>query len=586
MEARIAILEAEVFKKESEIDSLESQLSDYDDLVAAHDALNAECDALDVKLAKKNEELETVSTKFDQIIKSESDAQESITVLKETVHQLEEKITALTVERDQFAANSSKHADSLTSLESELSHFHSLPVRSHDDSKVQDLEEQVAAEQAKVISQEERIQELETGEWATEEAERASKNRIAILETEITDLKDKMMTERGSSLTAELDLELANKNLEETKEELSAVQGLLDIETRARKELEKTKLELELKVPEESFSSGHIAELERELEEVNAQLDDVRASAEDDSYTHMQEIAELQLRLRGQEYQIEDLQRELSVLDALRHILGETEARLDSLGWDLKAAQSSAKEQAKQAQEKIDHLNKRSEAAEEEGLRLRSELDETRHKLSDAQDALDQSQAELATSATLAPFTPLPSSPLAPSPSPTNLSFGFSPSSDPTILILRLREERDELRQRLDFARTEASFRVESLQKRLELSEQNNAKALSIMEIDLMDKSVALEHECDTNAKVEEALRMAKTEKTRIEDELESATRELKLATGKVDEFEKRLQEADRAREEHEAERESAWALEGELEAATRSAESVSCSLSSHFIDH
>ena len=568
-----------MFKKESDIDSLETQLSEFDELMAAHDSLAVECDRLDAELLKKDQELEMVSAKLDQVTTSESDSHQTLAELEETVQRLEEKINVLTAERDQLASNSSKYADSLSSLETELVHFRSLPTRSHDDSVVEDLESQVVAEQAKVVDLEERIQELESGEWAREEAQKVSKQRIATLEAEITDLKDKMMSERGSSLTAELDLELANKNLEETKEELLTIQGLLDIETRTRKDLEKIKDELELKVPEESFSSDHIEELERELEEVNAQLDDVRANAEDDSYNHMQEIAELQLRLRGQENQIEDLQRELSVLDALRHILGETESRLDSLGWDLKEAQSAAKEQARLAEEKIDRLNKRSEAAEEDGLRLRSELDETRHKLSDAQDALDQSQAELAASATLAPSTPLPSSPLAPSPSPTNLSFGFSPSSDPTILILRLREERDELRQRLDFARTEASFRVESLQKRLEVNEQNNARALSIMEIDLMDKSVALEHECDTNAKVEEALRMAKAEKTRIEDELESATRELRLATGKVDEFEKRLQEADKAREVHEAGRESAWALEGELEAATRSAETVRRSL-------
>jgi hypothetical protein len=439
----------------------------------------------------------------------------------------------------------------------------------------------VSEAEEKIKALQERLEEYENGEWASAEASNDLKERISSLESEVMDLKESLETERGSSYTAELDLELVKKTLDETKKQLEVAEGMLAVEMKAREAVEKEKIELEERLAEEGnetfSSSSHVQELEQQIEQLQDQLDDVRANAEDERYEHLQEVATFQLRLRSHENEIEDLQRELSVLAALQHILQETEARVHSLGWDLKAAQSAALEQRAFADDNLSALNKRFELSEEECLRLRTELDEARHKLSDAQDALDQAQADLATSTiSIERSSPVPPSPLAvPSPSPTSYFFGLSPGSDPSILVTRLREERDELRSRLDFARTEADFRVKALQRRLEESEENKTRALSLMEVDLLDKSTALDHERDTNIQIEEDLRFAKSEKARIEEELELATRDLKNATEKVNEFEMRLREAEKARVENEARQETAWALEGELAAATRSAETV-----------
>ncbi|GAA5967182.1 hypothetical protein JCM3765_001554 [Sporobolomyces pararoseus] len=581
LEAQIAILEAELFKKESEIDSLKHRLSQFEGLAKDHQELVDDYDSLRSDYQSKVQELATISTQFDDLTSSHSATRQLAERHHSMAETLQETVDNLTAERDNLRSKSSSLSESFIALQSEVDNYRSLPARSHDDEDVRNLRAQLSKAGEEVSSLQARLEEFETGEWASSEVSKDLENRITALEAEVTRLTEEVDTERGATMTVELDLGLARKTLDEVKEQLENVEGMLESETKARQILQEEKLELEEQLADagnDSFSSAsQVQDLQQEVNQLHDQLDEVRANAEDESYAHMQEVTELQLRLRGQENEIEDLQRELSVLEALRHILGETEARVDSLGWDLKEAHSTAAEQRSLAAEKLEMLNKRFEKSEEECLRLRSELDETRHKLSDAQDALDQAQADLATSnVSIDKSSPVPPSPLAPAaPSPTSYFFGLSPGSDPSILVTRLREERDELRSRLDFARTEADFRVKSLQKRLEESEENKTRIVSLMEVDLLDKTTALEHECDTNARIEEALRLAKNEKVRIEEELELATKELKLATGKVDEFERRLQEAEKAREEHETERESAWALEGELAAATRSAETI-----------
>ncbi|GAA5909840.1 uncharacterized protein JCM6883_003112 [Sporobolomyces salmoneus] len=578
LEAQISILEAEVFMKESEIDSLTNRLSQFEGLASAHEELVDEAERLAADLDTKTEELAVVSLQLEELTSSHSSTRQLAEKHENLAKNLREMVETLTTERDNLRNDASSHSGTLISLQSKLDDLRSIVNRSQDDEEIDKYQAELAAAQEEVETLQERLQEYENGEWASAQVSQDLKDRIASLELEIAQLKDALETERGSTLTAELESEVVKKSLGETKLQLESVESLLDIETKARVEVERRLAEQA--EDDSSSSSSHVEELEREIDQLQAQLDDVRANAEDDSFTHLQEVTDLQLRLRSQENQIEDLQRELTVLDALRHILGETEARVDSLGWDLKEARSEAAKQHAQAEESLDTVNKRFEESEEECLRLRTELDETRHKLSGAQDALDQAQADLASSTTstsLEKSAPsVPSSPLLALASPTtNSFFGLSPGSDPSILVTRLREERDELRSRLDFARTEADFRVKSLQKRLEQSEETKARELSIMEVDLLDKSAALEHEMDTNAKIDEALRLAKVEKTRIEEELEIATRELKGATGKVDEFEQRLREAERAREQHEQERENAWSLEGELEAATKSADTI-----------
>lgn len=318
-------------------------------------------------------------------------------------------------------------------------------------------------------------------------------------------------------------------------------------------------------IDELELSHARFEQIEDQLAAVNVELDGVRAAAEDASFSALQEVNDLQTRLREQESYVDTLERRVVEADAMRRMFSETESRLDSLGGELSEARAVALDKEKENGDKMKVVLQRAETAEAAAVRLRTDLDELKHRLSDAQDQLDQAHADLAVSTS---STPLPASPSPASPTPStpsfSRSFAFSPESDPTVLIIRLREERDELRQRLDYARAESRFRTEDLQSRLHLVEESKAKELSTLEMNLLDKQAAFETECETNAKMEQALREAKREKERVDEELESSAKKLKEAESKVEEAMRKLAEEQKMREEQQAEKEDAWTLEAD----------------------
>ncbi|GAA5872558.1 hypothetical protein JCM1840_004836 [Sporobolomyces johnsonii] len=596
LSAQIVILEAEVFKKDTELDTLTARLSileelsaAHDELAAAHHQLAAEIDSLRAEVDEKDAKLADLSTQLDEATQAHVTAAGVGAQHEMTARQLQQTVDSLTSTRDELANTVQTQEDALAALQSSLDRHEALPTRSFDDAEVEDVKARLVSAEQEVASLRERLTEAEAGEWGAADSQKVSEERITALEGQVAELEAAVETERGLVIGAQREATTAQKALADAQNQLDVVEGQLSVEVRAREAADQAKQELEERVEDLELSTARLGDLEEALLEASSELDDLRASSEDASLAALQEITDLQARLREQEGVVDQLERQIVSLDALRRVLSDTEAKADSLGWELRDAQSASQEQEQAAEEKIKALVARAEAAEDDVHRLRSELDQTRHRLSDAQDSLDQVQADLATQLdTVATSshesTPSPASPVPSTPSPatpTSRSFGFSPASDAAILILRLREERDELRQRLDFARTEAQFRVEALQDRLREAEETKARELSVMEIDLMDKQAAWETECETNEKVEEALRQAMLEKVRIEEELETATRALKATSNQVLDAERRLREAEKAREEQEADRENVWALEGELEAATKSADTIRVQLDS-----
>ncbi|GAA5959098.1 hypothetical protein JCM21900_002558 [Sporobolomyces salmonicolor] len=600
LSAQIAILEAEASKKDAELDTLTSRLSilgelsaAHGELAAAHEQLAAEFESLRAAVDEKDATLADLATKLDEATQAHVAAVSVGAQHETTAQRLQQTVDSLTSARDELASTVQIQEDALAALQSTLDRRETFQTPSFEDTEVHHVEVRLASAEQEVASLRKQLKEAEAeaGDWGAADSQKVSNDRITALEGQVAELEAALETEQGLVIGAQRETTAAQEALAEAQNQLVAVEGQLSVEIRAREAADQAKQELEEKVEDLELSTARLQDLEDALLDASSELDDLRASSEEASLAALQEITDLQARLREQEGVVDQLERQIVSLDALRRVLGDTEAKADSLGWELRDTQSAAQKQEQAAEEKVKVLIARAEAAEEDVHRLRSELDQTRHRLSDAQDSLDQAQVDLATqlgtvAASSRESTPAPVSPAPCTPSPatpTSRSFGFSPpsASDPAILILRLREERDELRQRLDFARTEAQFRLEALQDRLREAEETKAREVSVMEIDLMDKHAAWETECETNEKVEEALRQAMLEKVRLEEELETATRALKARSNQVAEAERRLKEAEKAREEQEADRENVWALEGELEAATKSADTIRVQLDS-----
>ncbi|CEQ42547.1 SPOSA6832_04351 [Sporobolomyces salmonicolor] len=588
--AQIAILEAEVSKKDAELDTLTSRLSilgelsaAHGELAAAHEQLAAELESLRAAVDEKDATLADLATKLDEATQAHVAAAGVGAQHETNAQRLQQTVDSLTSARDELASTVQIQEDALAALRSTLDRRETFQTPSFEDAEVR-----LASAEQEVASLRKQLKEASAGDWGAGDSQKVSNDRITALEGQVAELEAALEAEQGLVIGAQRETTAAQEALAEAQNQLVAVEGQLSVEIRAREAAGQAKQELEEKVEDLELSTARLQDLEDALLEASSELDDLRASSEDASLAALQEITDLQARLREQEGVVDQLERQIVSLDALRRVLGDTEAKADSLGWELRDTQSAAQKQEQAAEEKVKALIARAEAAEEDVHRLRSELDQTRHRLSDAQDSLDQAQVDLATqlgtvAASPRESTPAPVSlaPSTPSPAtPTSRSFGFSPpsASDPAILILRLREERDELRQRLDFARTEAQFRLEALQDRLREAEETKAREISVMEIDLMDKHAAWETECETNEKVEEALRQAMLEKVRLEEELETATRALKARSNQVADAERRLKEAEKAREEQEADREN---IRVQLDSANDANEELTSALSS-----
>lgn len=445
--------------------------------------------------------------------------------------------------------------------------------------RVTQLEADLADAVARHDSKTEQLEKAHAARAAVEDAHAAAAERIDSLKAEVALLGNDVESERGSLAEAKAEAEAVEEALMDAKQQLRATEDkLADI----------SKVHDDLVLERESLHA-QLAELEQAAEQLDGrnaaleeELDEVRAAADEKHLADADEIGELHARLREQDAVVEQLERQVNEAESLRRILASSESQADSLGWELRDARSALAEQARQSEDKANELTQRAEAAEASVECLRAELDEARHNLSNLQDSLDQLQSELAESQSSStgtapgPATPVPATPAnlassnqSPQPSPQ------TPSLDPSHLVDRLRDERQSLRDSLEFVREEARNRMETLQKRLREAEETKATELSRLQLDLMDKEAAYATEREANAKIEDALRQAKREREAVEDRLEQAERRAKDAGVRVADALRRLAEEQHMRQEEQLERENAWGLEGELDAATESVDTV-----------
>ncbi|BGP43634.1 hypothetical protein JCM10449v2_007675 [Rhodotorula kratochvilovae] len=565
LSSKIAALEAQLAEKDARLDDLAVESSQLRSRAAERDDLLAQVDLLTDKLADKANGINELCARVDELEDFAAAAASNGERASSAQLDLEARLASVEAERDEHASTARAGEERLSGLASIEDDFAATQKR------VNELEAALEAAQAQLRD-----------EQTLAATSDAAQEQVAALALQVEKLETAVASERALAVAAKEDTTAVEEALMDTKAQLTTTEQRLAAERAARSAAKLECDALYAQISELEHSAARLEHVEQELFAVAAELDDVRANAEDASLAALEDISELQARLREQEAVVDQLERQVVETDALRHILGETEARLDSLGWELRHSQAAALGSEKATEEKVRALLERAEAAEAAVDQLRAELDDARHRLSDAQDSLDQAQADLAVSTSSRNGTPAPASPvpstLAPA-TPLNRAFAFSPESDPTVLILRLREERDDLRSRLDFSRTEAKYRVEMLQDRLRVAEESKAAELSTLNLDLMDKQAAYEAECESNAKMEQTLREARREKEGVEERLDEVARRLKDAEGRVADAARRLAEEQKVRDEEHAGRESAWALEGELEAATRSADSARAEL-------
>ncbi|BGP35526.1 hypothetical protein JCM10296v2_007364 [Rhodotorula toruloides] len=600
--SQLADLRAQLAEKEQQIVDISARLPELDTLAVDRDSLAsqleayaqqaAEKDAIAADLTSRIVELESslavVAGERDQHIDTLGKQSERVATLQANVEQLRAALANTqhdfaTAQQQVAELEAARAAAEKTSvdLRDELGrHLKARDAATIDEpARVSRLEAELADAIARHNLTSEQLEEANAAGAAVEEAHDAAAERIISLEAEVAQLGNAIESERGSLAEAKAEAEAVEEALMDAKQQLKATEDKLANISKVHDDL----------VLERESLHAQLAELEHAAEQLHGrnaaleeELDEVRADADEKHLADTDEISELHARLREQDADVEQLERRANEADSLRRILATTESQADSLGWQLRDARSALAEQARQSEDKANELTQRAEAAEASVERLRAELDEARHNLANLQDSLDQLQSELADSqSSSAGSTPVPATPVPATPAHLasfNQSAQLSPrtpSLDPGHLVDRLRDERQSLRDSLEFVREEARNRMEALQKRLREAEETKATELSRLQLDLMDKEAAYATEREANAKIEDALREAKREREAVEDRLEQAVRRAKDAEARVADALQRLAEEQHMRQEQQMERENAWGLEGELDAATKSVDAI-----------
>ncbi|GAA6027432.1 hypothetical protein JCM8097_007861 [Rhodosporidiobolus ruineniae] len=557
---------------------------DLEESRSAHEALRAESSTaaesfaaraadFETRLARANDELAVHVERLEQHESSAADLSSLRQTLAEKEQELvelntlradkialDELVTDLENDVDELSAALEESRAEAAELRSALDQHQADGSRAVDDEEVELLKSRLATAEQQTAELEEQLQDAQRRASDAEEELQTAEDDILVLRDQVSQLETAVETEKAHTAGARSEHAAVEEALFDARHELGVAKERIEEEARARQEVVLAMDGLRAELSEHQAELARFEGLEEEFYRTSAALDDLRAQYEDATSRAFEETAAL-------ESTVEELQRKVGEADALSRVLAATEAQLDSLGEQLQKARQDAQEKEEEVEENAKALLQRAEDAEGAADTLRSEVDDLRHQLSDARDSLDQAQSDLAASNSAPPLSPSPASPSPASPAPStpslSRSFTFSPEADPSILILRLREERDELRGRLDFARTEAKFRTEELQSRLRSVEESKASEVGMLRTTLLDTQAAYDVERDTNVKLEQAVREAKRQKRELDEALEGAEKKVRDAEVRVADVVAQLTSERKEREEEQG-RDGAWALEND----------------------
>lgn len=392
---------------------------------------------------------------------------------------------------------------------------------------------------------------------------------------DVDDLQAQLAAERTLTADAQGEAKAIEEALMDARQQIAELEAKLRSHEDRIAVLEAEREHSQLKLAETADLEEALDQAEQQLVSVTFELDDLRAQHDDLAQAALQDSAERQIQSDEHDELLELYNRRALELDSLRKILAETEAHADSLAWQLREKASAAGTLESAYERERDELLARITQSEQEQDRLRNELDEAKHRLSDAQDALDQHAGADESSASLNPILPNDAIGTSSPRSPGNLSMALSPSADPVALLMRLREERDELRERLDFARQEAKHRTDDLQERLRRMDETKAHEVSVLQLDLMDKQAAYETEREMNDKLEQTVRELKEQSGRLSEDFEASRHLLREAEATVQDLSNQLADSQQRLDDSVAQAQDASQLRVELSEASQAMASV-----------
>ena len=510
----LATLELSLAEKDSEIALLADKLAQVD---ATHSA------GLASLALGHSDKLSALVTEHASVLSTVSDAKLALETARD---ELRATVEQLTTERDDLLAAAESTGTQLASLASSAALLHSAEST---------LVASRAEKDALTLQMQERLGEMQQLEDALQDADlnlAALQSTVAGLEAAPKRSYDDghvialQATADGAAAdyhATQNDLFAAREELTVAQSSISSLENELSMATSARDDLSQRADELASRVADQELELQNLSAVQSDLRTTTDALESLRTTSEEAASQALTDALKLSARLAATEAAHEDASSSLAVAESRLQIL--------------------------------EPLSSRAEAAEANLVRLQSALDSARQSLHESDDRIAQLESDLASAAT--------SCPPAPSPSPVLMIRDDSPRH--AVLITRLREERDDLRARLEYARTEAHFRADASGALVREVEDAKSRAVAALEVRVLQKASALEDATAAGDVAAKALKDARDAVAALEAELEEA----KLARGDEQAIEQKLRiaghELERVRESRDGLARRVSELEAEL---------------------
>ncbi|SCV72846.1 BQ2448_4383 [Microbotryum intermedium] len=560
LEGRLAASEEARVDKETEIVALMQQLAAQDTShIEALLSANEVQESLETERNELRAQVTSISEERDTIAKSVELLRVDLDVVKDELAAAASALTLTRAERDELASTHQAELDvcdeALQAAEIRIAELNatieqlssSSNGRSYEDAQVEALEAELEEAKQVLHDVEAKASQIEAESTKARESLQAEIDR---LEAQI----EEMDTVYGETM------DKVSRNEEQLRADLkdreaAAERAEREVET-ATKSLDKMMVErdaaidthedLQSKMCDHAGVEFQLVDLQSTIATLTQELESVRSSNEDATLAHLQDVNELQRRIQELEREVESLHESSESQDAGEAKLMRSKARIAELTAELETVDGRVGEAERMATDRVSKATNRAERAESDVLRLRTDLDRATRQLIDAQDQLLSSSSATHEREDTDNMTNLRAS----GPSPTFSS--FSDSEAASILVQRLREERDDLRSRLDFSRNEQKFRVEALQDRLLEAEYSKANELARLEVALLERTVALETETKSSQSKSEEVQVAQQRIGELEKACAETRAALHDAKAEIERLDNALEQASKEGQVHE----------------------------------
>lgn len=547
-ESRVAVLEGECTTAQSTLQASTGQLVA---LQSQHDLLADKMTSSDARIVELESSLiEYAATKasLDQLLAAQLDVerttsehQEELLALDEALQESEAKVAALEV----ALADSSTRAQ-----------------RSFDDVEFEALTDRLAEAEELSDTLKARIVELESLEWGAAEERKVTEVRVQGLESKVVELEaslvDMAETTRGAAIVAQAELASNRTALGEAQSRVEELEDRLAQASAAQEESGLRVEDLQARIVESELSLARLSLLDEELSTATMELAVMQRAVEDSSMEAMRHANGLEDKLAVQDRQIAQLESQVVVVGQLR-------VALENASSALLEAQSQAAAASSVSAEASASLTTRAQVAEDNVDRLASALHKATLRVTSTESLLSQLRVEIFAASALPP--------------PVALIVPTEPTLDlarPAILVARLREERNDLTQQLEFTRVESQFRLESLQDQLQTLSASHSIHASSLQSQLDVQSTLLEESREMESRGVQALDLERERIGTLATELMEARSAVVEASGRIQEFEGMAGEAEALAEEYDVVVGQAAALEASLKASMEEVTEVS----------